>query len=157
MDDEQYYQRYLDLCYRYLTLRNRSQKEIHDYLQKKNADEEIIEKIINKLLEQKFLDDEKFARSWVLSRARTKPKGKTVLKMELRQKGISQEIIEKVLSEESDDIPDELAQAKKIIKRHMEKLAGFPRQAVYQKVGAFLMRRGYNWGIAKKAIDSYLE
>ncbi len=157
MDDSKNYQRYLDLCYRYLTLRNRSQKEIYDYLQKKNAEEDVVEKIIAKLIEQHFLDDEKFARSWVLSRARTKPKGRTVLVMELRQKGIAQDIIDKVLSEESEEIPDELTQAKNIIARHMEKLDGFPRQAVYQKVGAFLMRRGYNWTIAKKAIDSYLD
>lgn len=157
MDNQASYQRYVDLCYRYLTFRNRSKKEMYEYLQKKNASDEIIDQIIDKLQDQGYINDEKFARAWVLARARSKPKGRTLLVMELRQKGISQDIIEQVLAEESEELPDELAQAISIIARHMEKLDGFPRQAVYQKVGAFLMRRGYNWGIAKKAIDSYLE
>lgn len=148
--------KYLENTYRFLTIRNRSEKEIRDYLIKKKATAEIIEHIVSLLKEQKFLNDETFARSWVAQRARFRPKGKQFLKFELQQKGVAKDIIEQVLSEEQEDLPDELMQAKRLIEKRMEKMQGKPRQEIYNKVGAFLARRGFNWDIIKKAIDSFL-
>ena len=62
-------------------------------------------------------------------------------------------LIQKVLNEPSDDIPDEMVQAKQLIIKRIEKLKNEPRQVIYQKVGAFLARRGFSWEITKKAID----
>jgi len=156
MDLSERIKKYLENVYRYLAIRNRSEKEIRDYLTKKKAELEIITLIIEKLKKQKFLDDEKFARSWILSRARFRPKGKSALKFELLQKGISKEIIEKVLQEKIEDMPDELTQAKRLIERRIEKLKDKPKQEIYQKVGGFLARRGFDWNTIKKAIDSLL-
>ena len=156
MDLQELFGKYLTLSYRYLSIRNRSEKEIRDYLGKKNALPEVIEKIICSLKEKKFLNDEEFARSFVLNRARLKPKGKTLLAIELRQKGIAQDLIEKVLDEVKGEIPDELSQAKSLIVKKMQKMVGLPKQEIYQKVGGFLARRGYSWDVIKKAIDFYL-
>lgn len=150
------FETYRNVSYRYLSIRNRSEKEMRDYLSKKKASIEIIDQVISLLKEQKFLDDESFAKSWVRSRARLRPKGKSVLKMELKQKGIAEEIIAVVLAEEQEDIPDELTQAKQLIAKRIERFHGKSRQEVYQKVGNFLARRGFSWGIAKKAIDESL-
>jgi regulatory protein len=151
------YEKYLNLAYRFLSIRNRSEKEMRDYLVKRKAADEVIEKIITSLKEHKFLNDEVFARSWVLSRARLKPKGKVLLKIELRQKGITDDVIQKVLSEVQDEIPDELSQAKNLIVRRMERMHEAPREEIYSKVGGFLARRGFSWDIVKKAIDDTLE
>lgn len=153
----EHYEKYLTLSYRYLSIRNRSEKEMREYLAKKNASAEIIEKIILSLKEHKFLNDEVFARSFVLSRARLKPKGKVLLKIELRQKGIADDIIESILSDVQDEIPDELAQAKSLIIKRMERMQGTSRNEIYSKVGGFLSRRGFSWDIVKKAIDDSLE
>ena len=61
--------RYLDLVYHYLSIRSRSEKEVREYLLKKNAESHIINTIIELLKEKKFLDDEAFARSWISQRA----------------------------------------------------------------------------------------
>jgi len=156
MDFSEKSKKYLENTYRYLSIRNRSEKEIREYLSKKNAEPEIIEHIVELLKKQKFLDDEVFARGWVTSRARFRPKGKSALKFELLQKGISKELIEKILGEENEDRPDELTQAKNLIGRRMEKLKDAPRQEIYNKVGAFLARRGFGWETIKKAIDQSL-
>ena len=129
---------------------------MREYLVKKKASEEVVEKIIVSLKEKKFLNDEAFARSWVLNRARLKPKGKVLLKIELHQKGISDELIQKVLAEVQEEIPDELEQAKSLIVKKMERLKGAPRDEIYRKVGGFLARRGFSWDIVKKAIDDSL-
>lgn len=156
LENSEQFEKYIGLVYRYLGIRNRSEKEIRDYLVKKKAPEEMIERIVAQLYEYKFLNDETFARSWVRSRARFKPKGKRVLAIELKQKGISRELIEKVLSEEDEELPDELTQAKNLIGKRIEKLRDAPRQEMYNKVGAFLARRGYGWEVIKKAIDEVL-
>lgn len=156
MDLSDRIKKYLENTYRYLAIRNRSEKEIRDYLTKKKAAAEIIEEIILRLKKQKFLDDEVFARGWVTQRARFRPKGKSALKFELLQKGITKELIEKILGEENEDQPDELTQAKNLIGRRIEKLKGVPRQEIYNKVGSFLARRGFDWDTIKKAIDSLL-
>jgi regulatory protein len=148
--------KYLDLVYRYLSIRNRSEKEIRDYLTRKKAAETIIEQIVDLLKKQKFLDDVAFARSWVLSRARFRPKGKNALKFELLQKGIDKETIDTVLSEAHEDIPDQVTQAKRLIERRIEKVRDKPRQEIYQKVGGFLARRGFDWETIKKSIDEVL-
>jgi regulatory protein len=157
MDLQERIEKYLSLCYRYLTIRNRSEKEIRDYLQKKNADQDIIDAIVARLYEQKFLDDEAFARSWIRSRAMFRPRGKRMLQIELQQKGIHKDIIQQVLDEQNEDVPDELTQAKNLIGKRVSKLEGEPRHIIYQKVGAFLARRGYSWDISKKAIDELLQ
>ena len=157
MDSHEHFEKYLNLSYHYLSFRNRSEKEMREYLTKKNAPSNIIEKIIASLKEHKFLNDETFARSFVLSRARLKPKGKALLKIELRQKGIADDIITTVLSEVQDEIPDELAQAKSLITKKMERMQGASRNEIYSKVGGFLSRRGFSWDIVKKAIDESLD
>ena len=156
MNPEEKLKKYLENCYRYLAIRNRSEKEIRDYLIKKKAELEIIDSIIELLKKQKFLNDEEFARGWVRQRAQFRPKGKTALKYELKLKGITPDIIEKVLAEEQEDVPDQLSQAKRLIEKRVQKLKGAPRQEIYNKVGAFLARRGFDWDTIKKAIDSYL-
>ena len=152
----EHYEKYLKLCYYYLSIRNRSEKEMREYLVKKKAPEEVIERIIKSLKDHKFLNDEAFARSWVLNRARLKPKGKTLLKIELRQKGITDDIVQKVLAEVQEEIPSELEQAKSLITKRMQRLEGAPRDEIYSKVGGFLARRGFSWDVVKKAIDDSL-
>lgn len=155
MNLEEKRKKYLENTYRYLAIRNRSEKEIRDYLTRKKAEPEIIENIVELLYKQKFLDDEVFARGWITQRARFRPKGKSALKFELQQKGISKELIEKILEEDNEDRPDELTQAKNLIVRRIEKVKDLPRQEIYAKVGGFLARRGFSWDTIKKAIDSY--
>lgn len=156
MDFSEKTQKYFENVYRFLTIRNRSEKEIRDYLTKKKAESEIISVIIEKLKQQKFLDDEAFARSWIRSRARWKPKGTHALKMELSQKGIAKEIIERVLSEGAEELPDQLTQAKQLIEKRISRLSGASKQEIYAKVGGFLSRRGFDWNTIKKAIDSFV-
>lgn len=129
---------------------------MREYLTKKKAAQEVIEKVISSLKEKKFLDDEAFASAWVLSRARLKPKGKVLLKVELRQKGIADEIMQKVFDEIQEEIPDEVEQAKRLIVKKVGRLVGRPRQEIYQKLGGFLARKGFDWDTIKKAIDSAL-
>lgn len=150
------FEKYYTLCLRYLSLRQRSEKEIADYLKKKKTPEAIIVQIVIKLKEQKFLDDGLFAKMWIEGRTRGRPRSKWLLTRELREKGVSQEIIDASLDSSPEAVSD-LVLAKEAIGKRIDRLHGASRQEIYQKVGSFLARRGFNWDTSKRAIDDLLK
>src|SRR3989338_10450004 len=89
---------------KYLSFRNRSIKEVYDYLLRKNFIDETINSVLKRLVDMKFLNDEEFARSWIESRQKYKGKSKYILKNELRVKGVNREIFEPLLTEAIDDL-----------------------------------------------------
>lgn len=133
-----------------MSFRPRSEKEIRDNLIKKKAPAEIIEQTIIKLKEQNFINDEEFAKWWVEQRNVFKPRALKLLKVELRQKGIADEIIEKITQ-------DDLEFAKKLVLKKINKYKNLPKEEIYQKLGRFLGQKGFNWGIIKQSIDEVLE
>lgn len=140
-------ERYLD---RLLKIRLRSQFELEQKLKRKKYLPEEIESAIKKLKKVNLIDDKRFAYAFVHDREILNPRGKRLLALELRQKGIASEIIEEVLSFD-DQYELELAcQALNRKKRSYQDLDGFKRK---QKLLAFLSRRGFSYGISKEAIE----
>lgn len=151
------YGRYYNLTLRFLSFRPRSKKEVSDYLKRKKADPLLINKIINKLEEYNFINDEEFAKWWIEQRTVFKPRSSRLIKMELRQKGISNEIIEsEIFSSEAGLIFNEIERAKKIVESKIYKYKGLPRQEIFRKLGGLLVRRGFSYDVIKQSIDEIL-
>lgn len=146
MDDFSF-EKYWNSSLRFLSYRPRSEKEVRENLAKKKAPTDIIEKIILKLKDHNFINDLEFAEVFVKSRNQSRPKAARMIKMELRQKGISGEIIESL------KMGDELENAKKLLDKKINKYKDLDRNEIYNKLGGFLARRGFDWEIVKKAID----
>lgn len=158
MDD---FEKYLSKALHFLSFRARSEKEVRDNLLKKKAPPEIIERVIISLKDHKFLNDEDFARQFIEQRLRFKPKSLRIIKMELKQKGVEQEIIEQAFANlqknsEEDISQNDLESAKKLVEKKIDKYRDLPKQVVYQKLGSFLARRGFDWDTIKKSIDDAL-
>ncbi len=161
LDSSDLFEKYLNKAFHFLSFRPRSEKEVRDSLLKKKAPPEIIERVIASLKEHKFLNDEDFARWFIDNRLRFNPKGLRVIKMELKQKGIDREIIDTAVDNLSKDVGgdapnSDLESAKRLVEKKMPRYKGMERQVIYQKLGAFLARRGFNWDIIKASIDSEL-
>ena len=140
----------------FLTVRPRSEKEVRDNLLKKKIAPEVLEKIIAKLKEQKFLNDEDFTSWFIDQRTRVSQKSMRVIRVELLQKGVDKEIIESgIRSQESGDSDTDTA--RKIVEKKFPKYKGLPRQEIYQKLGGHLARRGYTWDTIKASIDEAIE
>jgi regulatory protein len=110
-------------------------------------EEDLISKIVTKLLEYKFLDDEAYARMFVQSRIRNKPRGKFVLIRELVKKGIKKDIAIKVCDELIDDEYDILK------KTYQKKYKDENITMDDSKKIQYLQRKGFNWDLIKKYID----
>lgn len=133
------------LVLRLIVRRPRSEKELRDYFKRKNQDESAAQTILNKLSNIGLLNDEDFARRWVGSRRLLKPVSKRRLVRELRQKGITNEIIDKTLAE---DQTTDLDTLKELIERKR-------KQTKYQdttKLIQYLARQGYNYDDIKTAV-----
>src|SRR5699024_5699081 len=79
----------------YLNYRQRSAYEIKQYILKKEVEHKNIELVIDRLNNEKLLDDLEFAKTFVQERIRQKKKGPKIISNELFQKGISKEKIDK--------------------------------------------------------------
>lgn len=137
---------------KYLGRRARSEKEIADYLRRKFATEKEIAEIIARLREQKFVNDAEFAASWVRERMLFRPKGWHALVFELKQKGIDLPILEQVRPGER-----ELENAaRELVTKKMKHLQGLSKEKIYQRLGGFLGRRGFDLDLIKRMIDEVL-
>jgi regulatory protein len=144
------FQKLLDKVYRFLSFRPRSEKEIADYLRKRKTSPDFAQKIFKILREQNLINDSVFAEWWVEQRETFRPKGKIGLKTELRQRGINDKIIEKILSQ-----VDEIALAKKAVQKKIKIYNKLPLKEFQQKISTFLSSRGFSWQTIEKIIDGY--
>ena len=139
----------LDRVYRFLSYRPRSEREIRDYLKKKEVNKKITEKVIDKAKKLNYIDDLKFVHWWVEQRSTFRPRGKRALTAELRQKGIAPEIIGQVLEESV----DEVVLAKKAVKKKIVIWQKLPLWERRRKLSDYLTRRGFSWEVIKKIVD----
>lgn len=160
------YEKFYEKAIRFLSFRPRSEKEVTDSLKKKsrgsrsgsarnNPSPKIIESVINKLKEQKFLDDKEFSKWWIEQRSRFKPRSKRLMKLELSQKGIHPDIIDRLFSDLG-IVGDDLDQAKKLVAIKIKRYRSLSREEIYQKLGRVLAQKGFSWDIIKKSIDEIL-
>ena len=151
------FEKFYNKALEFLSYRTRSEKEVREKLKLKQAEPQVIEKVISKLKEKRFINDEEFARQWIENRERFKPRSLRLIRLELRQKGIEGEILERVVRDLEFNSESELEQAKRLVEKRIDKVRGLPKQEIYQKLGRFLASKGFNWDTVKKAIDGILE
>jgi regulatory protein len=147
----------LNIAFFYLKFRPRTIKETRNYLYKKvkttHWSHAAVDKIINHLIELKFLDDKEFVNYLVTSRTRTKVKGVFAIKQELNRFGVDRELVEEYFSK-TEINEGELAE--KILSSRWDRLKSLPKQKRFEKVIGFLQRRGFNYEISKKAIEDLI-
>jgi regulatory protein len=127
---------------RFLSYRARSETEIQRKLSEQGFEAPVIEATIQRLKENGFLGDKQFARDWVENRSTFRPRSKRMLAMELRQKGVAEEEIQKALAETEDE--SSLAYQSAI--RYAHRLAGTDWETFRKRLGAYLGRRGFSYG-----------
>lgn len=131
-----------NLALNLIARRPRSRKELTDYLRRKTDDQAERTELLNRL--SNYIDDEDFARRWVENRRLLKPISKRKLILELKQKGINDQIINDVF--ESDET-NELETLKELITKKR-------KQTKYQddlKLMQYLSRQGFNYDDIKTA------
>jgi regulatory protein len=126
--------------------RPRSEKELRDYLKRKEYDEAVTKSVLARLTERGYVNDADFAKRWVATRRLLKLTSQRRLSAELRQKGIASDIIAQVLAEDGTD-QGEVLRDLVARKRHQTK---------YQddlKLMQYLSRQGFGYDEIKTALN----
>lgn len=124
-----------DKCLKLLSV-PKTKKQVKDYLYGKGYTTKTVSYCISKLEEYNYLDDEAFASLYIKSYSFKK--GKRLLDFELKSKGVSQEIINKVLEEYEFKNEDIIALAEKFVKGKSKD------KKTAQKLVAHLFSKGFS-------------
>lgn len=138
----------------YLSYRQRSEKEVIDYLKKQDYDEDLILKVVNKCKGYKYIDDLSFAENFTKDKLNLKKFGKRRIGYELKLKGISQDIINKVLDFDN-DLEYEMALA--LGQKRLSSYKNDDKNKKYRKLSAYLGRRGYDFSVISKVLKEVLK
>lgn len=134
--------------------RPRAVEETRRRLSEKGFSDEVINATLEKLQEKKWLDDLDFARQWIENRNTFRPRSNRLLAYELRLKGVADETIDRALEKYGGDQDDLAYQAgiKKAQKCRHESKFDF-----LKKVGGYLGRRGFHYGLVKPTVERLWE
>ena len=163
---------------RFLEARPRSTDEVRRRLRGAGYRGELVEGAIGRLTDLGFLDDAGFARSWVESRDRARPRGARALRDELRRLGIGTADAEAALAARealasgddpddprgargageraSSDASDEAAAARLLVRRGAALLREPDPRKRRARAYALLARAGFDPGTAARAAASWL-
>lgn len=143
----------------YLSVRLRSEKELRDYLVRKlkrydiDADEvgRLISEKMASLRKYDLVNDLRFAKIYVNEKSRLKQRGEYRIKLELRKKGISDEIIEHAFLNREEADSDILSRLLKTRYRNTD----WSDPLSKKKAVSGLLRRGFGFSQIKKSIEEY--
>jgi regulatory protein len=147
----------LSAALRFLAPRPRSRAEVRRRLlrphpRRPTADAAAVERVIERLAELGVLDDRDFADFWVESRERFSPRSARAMGAELRQRGVDRQTLEAAADPERDE-----ERALAAARQKQRTFAGLDQRAFREKVGAFLVRRGFSYEVARTTIRTLWE
>lgn len=134
-----------------LKFRQRSENELYRRLKKKKFEEGIIAQTISFLKNNKFIDDEIFARSWIESRLK-RPLGLRKIENELSIKGVDRKIIQRQILEIKKDYSEEEV-VSSIARERFAKFKGMEQQAARRRLYGYLLRRGFSPEVVSTVVN----
>ncbi|WP_088072333.1 recombination regulator RecX [Gottfriedia luciferensis] len=135
----------------YLSRMMRTKKEIEQYLAKHEYLNETIQQTIIRLEEEGYLNEEKYADSFVRTTINTTLKGPTIIKNELLAKGIHHSIIEKSLGLYKKD--KQIHHAIQLCQKKVTSLSKYSTSQKKAKLEELLRRKGYSTEVVSIAIE----
>ncbi len=151
----------MEIAVGYLGTRPRTRWETERRLRRAGASEPLITETVERLAELGYLDDAAFARWWGEQRDRHAPRGSRMIEAELRQHGVPREVIEAYRVEhqaperrpEDETVPaSEAERAADALARHLRGRPLPSEPKALQRIGMFLVRRGFDPETVRSAI-----
>jgi len=142
------FQRCLTAAFHFLSYRPRSQAELRERLHRRGFDGDNVAAVLARLKAQGLVDDLAFAEFWKDNRDSFRPRSQWLTRLELRQKGVSEDIINRVAAELDDEDSAYRAALSKAQRLPTADYDGFRR-----RLGQYLKRRGFGYGLIKPTVE----
>ncbi len=140
-----------DKALTHISATRKTEKQIREFLAKKGYLPAVCDYVVEKMLGYGFLNDGEYAEAYVGFAAVRK--GSKLIRMELRQKGISETEIENALG--TLDTESEVSSAAAILQKYMRgKTAD---RETLTKAFRYLMGKGFDYEIARAALSAFGE
>jgi len=121
----------------------------------KGYGDQAIEAVVSALKQNQQIDDVKFARFWIESRMHANPVGDTVLRHELKEKGVADSVIEAALAEKAENY-DEYKVASAMAAERFAQFAKLDKRKALKRVYDFLGRRGFSYDVVQRVLDDII-
>ncbi|MDY5974196.1 recombination regulator RecX [Streptococcus hyovaginalis] len=139
-----------NLALYFISFKQRTEKEVRDYLYKHEIEASIIPQVLDNLKDDNWINNQQFIISTVEQNISSGDKGAFVIKQKLMQKGISSATIDGVLADyDFTEVAERVAQ--KLLRKYDGKLAF---KALKDRLNQSLTNKGFSYSEAKLAIDS---
>lgn len=137
-----------NLALYFLSFKQRTKKEVTDYLRKYEVDEVKSARILQVLEEEKWIDDRQYVESYLRQNVLSGDKGPALIYQKLVTKGISKNMIETELAGfDFSDLAKRVAE--KLVRRYQDRL---PFRALQNKLIQGLMNKGFSYELAKSTV-----
>jgi len=143
-----HFRRCFNAALHYLSYRPRSESEIRERLQRRGFDRDSIEGVVTKLREQGLVNDIEFAEFWKDNRESFSPRSQWLTRLELRQKGVAADIIDRVVGEVDDT---DSAYRAALSKAGSLPLSDY--QVFRSRLGEYLKRRGFSYQVINRTVE----
>ncbi|WP_438478643.1 recombination regulator RecX [Streptococcus pluranimalium] len=138
-----------NLALYFLSFKQRTEKEVKDYLYKHEIEAAIIPQVLENLKADRWINDKQFVISIAEQNLSSGDKGAFVIKQKLIQKGISSATIDGVLGDyDFTEVAERVAQ--KLLRKYEGKLAF---KALKDKLSQTLTNKGFSYQEAKIAVE----
>lgn len=142
----------LEALQHYCAYQDRCHKEVRDKLRELGYGGDEAEVVITDLIQEDYLNEERYARSYARGKFRMKRWGRYRIRAELRKRDVSDYCIRKGLEEiEEDDYFDTLC--RELERRNAGEKAGLHPYLRRRKLADYMVKRGYEAGMVWSAID----
>jgi regulatory protein len=146
------YEKIMERAFRLLSYKPRSVAELRGRLLEKDwADEATVDRVIARLTELGYLNDEQLASSFATSRLTTKPVGRARLRRDLQRKKLSDQTVENALDGAYTEQSEEELIDRAVKKRLRLKGPPATREDA-KKLFDYLVRRGFSYDLALRKI-----
>ena len=133
-----------------LAERDRSRHELLTSLAKRNVPDDVAAAVVDRLADEGFVDDARFAQAWVAARHRSKGLAPRALRLELERKGVARDHIDAALDEV--DVDSQRQAAHLLVQRKLRSMSGLADDVKFRRLTGLLARKGYSPSIAIEVV-----
>ena len=127
------------------------QQEMRDKMRRWELDETVQNRIIDRLIKERYVDDERYARAFVKDKIRYNKWGRRKVQQALWQKRIDADIQQRVLDEI--DEKEYLDVLRPLLKQKRKSIRAANDYELNQKLARFALSRGFTFDLIRQCMD----
>ena len=131
--------------------RTYTKSEMERRLAREGFSAEAVETVVAELIDSGHIRDRKYAENWVVRRLKSNPRGKTLLKHELLDRGVDRETAEQVVAQVETE--NEASLALQLAQKRVRQYQRLPIHVAKRRLHGFLARRGFGSEIVRQVLE----